>query len=32
MIRKDQLEVGRAVRGEGLVERGTATEGSCSSE
>ena len=30
MIRKDQLEVGRDVRGEGLV--GTATKGSCSSE
>ena len=32
MIRKDQLEVGRNVRGEGLVERSTATKGSCSSE
>ena len=32
MVRKDQLEVGRDVRGEGLVERSTATKGSCSSE
>ena len=32
MIRKDQLEVGRDVRGEGLVERSTATKGSCSSQ
>lgn len=32
MIRKDQLEVGRDVGGEGLVERSTATKGSCSSE
>ena len=32
MIRKDQLEVGRDVGGEGLVERSTATKGSCNSE
>ena len=32
MIRKDQLEVGRDVGGEGLVDRSTATKGSCSSE
>ena len=32
MIRKDQLAVGRDVRVEGLVERSTATKGSCSSE
>ena len=32
MIREDQLEVGRDVGGEGLVERSTATKGSCSSE
>ena len=32
MSRKDQLEVGRDVRGERLVERSTATKESCSSE
>ena len=32
MVRKDQLEVGRDVRGEGLVERSAATKGSCSSQ